>query len=509
MPVAQPPSDPNVLSPHDKIPDVVLPVILAGFEEEDEGIRIAAAQCLGDSQHRAAKSVPALVKALKDPSAFVRSAAAGSLERLAETAVETESIKLETKLRAALTPAVLALKAAITDSEEAVAQAVASALLLIDRESLIDATRHEKTSVRLVAITIIGFNGVDVAIDDLVQRVQEDDDDEVRRAAIEAIAQLGSNAEDAIDSLLKIVQEAGDEIDEIELETVSTLGEIARSPDKVIPVLIELLGHSDRQMRLAACLALEKYGARAEAAVPALIKVMEDKAMTETVALVLAVMGEKAIPALTELLAEEDPYLRWVGVASLGAAGEVAAPAAKALGALLDDRSDQVRVAAVDALGKIGPGARDAIGDLIEALTSKDFSFRQMVALSLARIDRKTIRYTAPVFVELFRREVLDEGGRIDILEGLKPIRSEHVLPVLVMAVQDDKHWVVQEAAAMLASLGSVAKQAVPKLDEIRKKTKQEHVRNYVDQAIQQIEGGGPADGNIPPQVKDLLPPKR
>ena len=84
---------------------------------------------------------------------------------------------------------------------------------------------------------------------------------------------------------------------------------------------------------------------------------------------VLGVIGPEAkpaIPALIDVLQEEDKYFRSHGAVALGKIGREARAAVPALIKALKDREEDVRREAAAALGRIGPEAREAVADLVE-----------------------------------------------------------------------------------------------------------------------------------------------
>ena len=75
---------------------------------------------------------------------------------------------------------------------------------------------------------------------------------------------------------------------------------------------------------------------------------------------------EAAVPALQELLADEDAQVRFDAAYGLARRGPEAAPATEALVAALDDGNRYVRNHSVEALQRIGtPGARQALYDFL------------------------------------------------------------------------------------------------------------------------------------------------
>jgi HEAT repeat protein len=85
---------------------LVVPLLVSGLEDRDEGVRAVAATYLGIVRDGADQAVPALIRALTDPDAEVRRASAAALGSFGESAA----------------PALPALRKAAADRNEDVAQ---------------------------------------------------------------------------------------------------------------------------------------------------------------------------------------------------------------------------------------------------------------------------------------------------------------------------------------------------------------------------------------------------
>lgn len=100
----------------------------------------------------------------------------------------------------------------------------------------------------------------------------------------------------------------------------------------------------------------------------------------------LTASGSAAVPALIELLADEDWWLRASAADILGDIGLQATEAVVPLAADLTDPSSWVRRNATEALGNIGPGASGACSALGDRLRDADEAVRHNAALALAKI---------------------------------------------------------------------------------------------------------------------------
>ena len=99
-------------------------------------------------------------------------------------------------------------------------------------------------------------------------------------------------------------------------------------------------------------------------------------------------MDPKNVPALTKLLAHQDPAMRFWGAVGLVALGAKASPAAAALRKALKDPAPNPRVAAAEALSFCG-GLDDALPVLVEALRHESAFIRLRAMNALERLGPK------------------------------------------------------------------------------------------------------------------------
>lgn len=119
--------------------------------------------------------------------------------------------------------------------------------------------------------------------------------------------------------------------------------------------LIAGLENPQPSARVAACMKLAEYRTGEKAAILALIRLRTGTGLAVRVAAreALDQIGPAAVPALIELLAHQDEFVRGDSAETLGRIGGSAGPALSALENLLADKDQNVRQAAAEALGKI------------------------------------------------------------------------------------------------------------------------------------------------------------
>jgi HEAT repeat protein len=102
--------------------------------------------------------------------------------------------------------------------------------------------------------------------------------------------------------------------------------------------------------------------------------------------LALMEAGDKAAPALIELVQGPEPALRARAAATLYGMGGRGKAAVPALAVLLSDPDTENRIAAAMALENMGPDAAPAVPELIKALKDREGRVRQRVAIALGSI---------------------------------------------------------------------------------------------------------------------------
>jgi HEAT repeat protein len=187
---------------------------------------------------------------------------------------------------------------------------------------------------------------------------------EHQEAALDAIQQLGPQAEGAV-PVLSDMLEAGTLEGAAVTQVLRTLRQIGRNAQTASPAILPLLEHDDWQVRLGAARALWEID-RHPSVVPALIKMLgeENVFAQEGVAEVLGEIGpagQEAADALLPLVAEGRPaHLRIAAAYALWetARHESAIPV---LVALLASEDPNTRDNAARTLARIGPPAEEAL----------------------------------------------------------------------------------------------------------------------------------------------------
>ena len=223
----------------DELQDVSAPLIEALGNDRAWEVRAKAATTLGDEEYR--NAIDALITALhEDEKEEVRIAAARALAKL----TGDEAL-------AAL------IKALEEDESPLVRDAAIDGLATLGGSTALDAIRgalaDPSLDIRAKAADILGNEGYQEAMDDLIATLHQDDVEAVRAAAARAIAKLAG--EKAVEALIRALEE-----DDSPLVRILAIDGLAALGDpKAIEPLLTALSDPDAGVRKAAAAALERF----------------------------------------------------------------------------------------------------------------------------------------------------------------------------------------------------------------------------------------------------------
>ena len=205
----------------------------------------------------------------------------------------------------------------------------------------------------------------------------------VRSAAVEALGKIGPAAKDAVPTLAELAKEQfrrfrcrqgsgrdwiGGGAETHRIGEMQGCGLAFRS--------LHRIRHPGPKswaadVRSAAAEALGKIGPAAKDAVPALTELLRDEdayARSAAAEVLVKIIGPAAMPKLVELLKDKDTDVCFAAIEVIGKIGPAAKDAVPALAELLNGWGYRSACAAAEALGKIGPAAKDAVPALAELL---------------------------------------------------------------------------------------------------------------------------------------------
>ena len=232
---------------------------------------------------------------------------------------------------------------------------------------------------------------------------------------------------------------------------------------KDVEFLIDKLENGDISERDIAAGAVGRIGEPAQAAVPALIRVLEDEiAWTRRNATVEPSSSDQGPKGLPEAFRRE--MVRCAVTWALGQIGPPAIDAVPVLLLALKDPDRVVRSNAAKSLGQIGKQDIALLPDLIRAMNDESWGVRVDAAYAVYRTDRSKWDIVLPLLTEALNHKNYDI--RYDAVRVLGDIKApiQDVMPLLIKALNDENESVRRGTPKALGKIGDPA--AVPVLRE-------------------------------------------
>jgi len=211
-------------------------------------------------------------------------------------------------------------------------------------------------------------------------------------------------------------------------------------PQITLPALEAALADANPKVVEDTLIAIAGMG---KAAVPLLIKALEQPGARSNAAHLTRHLGATASPAVPALMAaykdEKDPEVRADILFALGSIGPQAKEAVNLACEGCSEENQGIRYASFYVLGSIGPEAIQGKESLKSHLDDEDDYYAATAAWALARIDEDD-------------PDVVQKG-----------------IPLFIKALKSQEPFVRHEAADSLAELGPLAKSALPELEQAAK----------------------------------------
>jgi HEAT repeat protein len=247
---------------------------------------------------------------------------------------------------------------------------------------------------------------------------------------------------------------------------------------KVINRIIECLNAGRRNARFWAASILLRIGPKANAAIPRLVQILEDREEDDGVRGVaggaLGFMGPDAIPVLGKLLNEsKDAYVRRKAADAFCRHCEYAKEAVPLLLRGVRDPDREVRLNTVSSLVAFGqPG----VPMLVDALAKEPISAKLYIAEALSKIDVERVPEMVPILLDGIELSDADDRAqaawtfselaekRRNLVSVLDEATVQRMVKSLAMHLRNDDSRVRSAAAQTLGSCGVEAQQAVSDL---------------------------------------------
>ncbi|HEY7374182.1 MAG TPA: HEAT repeat domain-containing protein [Polyangia bacterium] len=335
-----------------------VPALVRALRDPDPEVVMFAASTLGKTRDRSA--IPHLAAILKHADVNVCQAAVESLGELrAVSTLDTlvELLQGHTWLRFAVVH---------TLGEIADPRSIPTLLRLLGDEQLRDS-----------AIAALGKIGGLEAIDALVRQLEASRSSADFRFCLEALGSaLVQLADPAVllrlPAWMALARQADAKVADRLKEILRLTGQDAQSP--------EALMTKEAAIDLVRCL-------RLESCYPAMIATASDRRLSEVLLFAAAEIGAALEPQLTAALSHDDGEIRRFACRGLAAvSGE---SSAKAVASLLTDEEDTIRAAAVGVLGRLH--LTEALPGIVARLADDSKAVRRAVLQALARMDARLV----------------------------------------------------------------------------------------------------------------------
>jgi HEAT repeat protein len=333
------------------------------LQSPDPEVRKSAARELWQMGTKAKEAIPGLCEALKDEDPEVRGFAARALAKMGPEA--QEAVPTLTEM----------LRDHGTYADSAIITLVHPGGGVSEEQPIVVGERT--MYVRANAAEALGRVGATAGTAlPALQDSLEDEEAEVRRTAAEALGNMGPTAKAAVPSLIKVLC---DKKPDVRGPAARALGRIGNDAEPAIRALAELLHDKTKYLegRRTVWFGGEPVEGRDPKAVYVCDSAAEALGRMET---------EVTIPVLRDLLGDKDVEVRSAAAKALGNLGPKAKPTLSDLVSALKDKSWEVRHSAAEALGKMGPEAERAIPDLKRLLEDENVQVRRAAAEALSSL---------------------------------------------------------------------------------------------------------------------------
>ena len=349
-------------------------------------------------------------------------------------------------------------------------------------KQLIEALDDENESVRINAAIDLAKRGDSIAIPVLIETLGHESQAIRFRWVRQALEKLGKQV---LPALMKTLNSRESRVRVSAAYVLYYLD--TTTVGVVVPVLVDALCDANEAIRCEAAQALGEIGKPAQAAVPALIQMLNDRcAIAETsrtpwftssdcgvASFALAVIGEpvsNVVSALVRVLGCTDvsDCVQWSAAGALRIIGEPACPAVPLLMEIFRDsqKSARVRIQAAYTLAAIGEIDRDIVPLFTKGLQDRD----QWIRLYSARLLGEMAESPKPPVPEWLKNAWGEWMLRPYFSKELGMLTDPAAaVPALIQALVDDSHHVRRMAVYALAKTGEPAAEAVPALIETMK----------------------------------------
>jgi HEAT repeat protein len=293
-------------------------------------------------------------------------------------------------------------------------------------------------------------------------RRMEDQDPEVRRAAVGSVWHLGARSMEAAPYLLRA---AGDPDGEVRSRALHAVPYVGLEQRVILPVLFEGLQDPDAGVRQAAAYSLGEHYPRAPGVVSRLLPLLDDPDTTTRFHAIVALgkIGPPAAEGVPRLLREMGGKQGSDAIWALGRIGAEAAAARPGLENALETGNPDRRLRAAGALWKIGEERQELLDVLAAAFPEGVRAHQSVPSEELEEIGAPAV----PHLVALLGHEDRRVRSRAARTLGRIGPDAREAVPALARALKDEEVVVINAVNALMA-MGPAAREALPALERAR-----------------------------------------
>ncbi len=246
----------------------------------------------------------------------------------------------------------------------------------------------------------------------ILEMMKKDEDVSVRSAAADSLANFmreekAAQAEEAVKVMCYCLK--NDISPHVRRAVAHAMGNLPSPSELVMAALIEAMNDNYKQVRNAASSSISRFGIRAKAAVPHLLKMYDDEKEWGSRQQILSslVQIDRKNPKVVEAVvsALDDPQLMHSALSYLQQLGVDAAPAVPRLIKILEPENNiNVRVQSANTLGAIGPKAQSALPTLTKLSETADGNLKTSVDSAIRRIS---VNGQTPINTDVFVRDTV------------------------------------------------------------------------------------------------------
>jgi HEAT repeat protein len=440
----------NGLQVSDK--SVVIALAFA-LKDDDDIVKVSAANALQNLGVGAKLAAPYLRKALADLNQEVRVSAFYALQGMGEDAqkallanLESKDNKVRVNTACLMIHVGLEIKNAVPIlrdglKEKDVAVRVQAAHALAQAQQEVD---------KILPVLSEGLKHQKVAI---------------RSQSLQGLQMLQQKATSVVPAVLTLL---ADPDANLRQQAVWTLQQLRGDPEIVVPAVAKLLKDDNAQVRITAVQILPQYGSKAIAHIIDLIGDKEESVRQQAIWALHNIQGDlsSALPILTKVLKSDNQQVRQAVIHLLPRTGEKGVPF---ILDALKDKEENTRIAAAAAiqnLGNQGKKAAPGIAQMLVDMVAKDpsGSVRLQVVYALLSQGPESVKMLV---------DTANKGKNADVrktvLQGMSHwgrgfSGHDQVLPFLIDCLKEEEAEMRWTACRGLLNMGATAKPALPQL---------------------------------------------